>query len=156
MRGPFQCKEENRDRDHWRAEDHYQTGRVEGPDEQWKAKPRHSGSAHRMDRYNKVQSGQDGRKAVDKYSKAYSHHIRVRERCAVRGIERPARVHAALHQAPQGERPSDPVNIKAKKIYPRKSEVLRTDHQWNKEISKDRRYSRDKEEEDHHYPVLCE
>ena len=57
--------QQERDRDHRRAEHHDQAGRVHRPDEQRQAEPGHARRAHPVDRDDEVEAGQDRREAGD-------------------------------------------------------------------------------------------
>ena len=77
MRDAFDRKQQHRDRDDRRAEDHHETRRVMRPDKQRHSKPRHTRGPHRVNRDDKIQARQDRRKSIDKDTEPDRHYIRV-------------------------------------------------------------------------------
>src|SRR5437867_9385631 len=61
-------QQQNRDCNDRRSEDHYQARRVMSPDEQREPKPRQTRRAHRVNRYDEVEPGQNRRKSGYKYA----------------------------------------------------------------------------------------
>ncbi len=154
LRHALKRQQQDGDRDHRRAEDHDQAGRVVRPEEERHAKPRHARRAHRVNRDDEIQSGQDRRETVDEDSQAGRYDVRVRESRTVRRVERPAGIDAAGEQRVNRDHSAEQIDVPAQKIDSRKSEILRSDHHRDEEVPQRRRYRRDEEEKDHDDAVL--
>ncbi len=150
---PLGRHQQHGDGDDRRPQDHDETRRVVRPHEQRQPEPRHSGSAHAVDRDDEVQAGQDRGEPGDEDAQRRRHHVRVRGCCAVRGIERPTRVDAAAERGVQRERSAEDVDIPAEQVDARKREILRPDHDRDQEVAEHGRDRRDQKEEDHHHAV---
>ena len=75
-----------RDGDDRRAEDHNQAGRVMGPDEQRQPEPGHPRRAHRVDRDDEVQTGQDRRETSDENADDRGHDVRSSSTVLLNGV----------------------------------------------------------------------
>ena len=146
----FRRHHQDRDGNDRGPEDHDQAGGVVRPDEQRQPEPGHPRGAHAMDGDDEVQAGQDRREAGDEDAQRGGHHVAVRGRGAVRGIERPAGVDAAGERRGQGEDPAQHVDVPAEQVDARERQVLRADHDRDEEVAEHGRDRRDQEEEHHH------
>src|SRR5688572_3437359 len=76
-RNALKRQQQDRDSDYGRAQNHDQAGGIVRPEKEWHAKPLHARRSHRVNRDDEIQSGEDGRKTVDKNSEAGGYDIRV-------------------------------------------------------------------------------
>src|SRR6266536_619618 len=153
---PLKRKQQYRDCNNWCAKHHDQAGGIMGPDKQRQPKPGHPWSTHRMDGDDKVQSGQDRRKAVDENAEAGSDHVGVGKGRAKGRIEGPARIDASYKQRIDRDHSADDVNVPAQKVDPGKSKILRADHHRYEKVPERSRYRRNQKEKHHYDTVLRE
>ena len=123
------------------------------PHEQRQPEPCESRRAHRVDRDDEVQAGQDRREPRDEDAERRRHDVRVRRGRAVRRVERPTGVDAAAERGVQREEAPQDVDVPTEQIDSREREVLRADHDRDQEIAEHGRDRRDQKEEDHHHAV---
>ena len=101
--------QQDRDRDHRRAQHLDDAGRVVRPDEQRQPEPGQPGRAHLVDGDDEVEAGEDRREAGDEDAdRRPATTLRVREGRAVGRVEGPAGVDAARDQRVERERPRRP------------------------------------------------
>ena len=149
----FGRDEEHGDRDHRRAQDHDQAGRVQRPHEERQPEPGQPRRPHPVHGDDEVQSGQDRREPGDEDAERGGDDVAVRRRRAVWRVERPARVDSAAERRNQREEPAEHIDVPAQEVDPREGEVLRPDHDRDEEIAEHGRDRRDQEEEHHHDAV---
>ena len=92
---------------------------------------------------HEVETGQNGRKARNKDRQPGFNYLRVAEQAGIRGVEGPARVHAAGEDAVQVQNAGDDVNVPAQQVNAWKRQVLRPDHDRDKKVPQHGRNRRD-------------
>ena len=105
--------QQQRDRQHGRAQHHDDARGIDRPDEQRQAEPGQPGGSHLVDRDDEVQPGEDRRKAGDEDPHGGGHHVGVAVRAAVGRVEGPAGVDAAGQQGIEREQSAEHVDVPA-------------------------------------------
>ena len=106
-----------------------------------------------MDGDHEVQAREDGRKSRNKNSQTGFNNFCICKRGAERGIESPTGIDAARQHAMQHHHAADDVEVPAKKVNARESQIFRPDHQGHQEVSEHRGNGGDQEEKHHDHSM---
>ena len=156
LEDPFEHHEQQRDRQHRRAQQLDDAGSVVRPDEQRQSRPGHSWRTHTVNCYHKIQSGQNGGESRDEDGDSGFYNAGVTESCAEGRVEGPAGIDTADHHGVQHDDAGDHEEVPTQQIDPGEGQVFGANHQWHQKVSQHGGDRRDQEEEDHHLAVLGE
>src|SRR6266404_20728 len=109
-----------------------------GPDKEWQAKPSHARRAHRMNRDDEVESGENRGKSRNEYADRGERHVRVGVNTAVGSVKSPAGIDSARRRCRKREQTSNNIDIPAGEVQTRERQVPRSDHHGNQKISQHR------------------
>ena len=152
----FERNQGEGDGQHRRSQDEDQAGRVHRPDEKRQAKPSHAGRTELVHRDDEVESGKDGREAVNKNAHGHGDDPSVRVGAAVGRVECPPGVDAAEDDGGEREQAAEHEDVPADQVQARKGHVARADHDGDEEISEHVGDRRDQEEPNHDHAVQSE
>src|SRR5262245_17104002 len=128
VKAAFQGKQDNRDGQD-RCCQHLDKGRgVVRPDEKRQPEPGQSGSAHLVNRYDEIESRQNGGEACDENSEAGGYDVAVRVSTAVRRVEGPPGIHASDDYRGETDDSTKNVNVPTQQIDAREGEVFGAHH----------------------------
>ena len=149
----FDRNEHDRDGDDGSSKDLDNAGGVVRPDEERQARPGHAGSAHAMNRYDEIQSGEDGGESGDEDGESGLDDLGVGEGGAEGRVEGPSGIDAASQHAVHHHGPADDVEIPTQQVDAGEGKIFRADHHRHEEVAEHRGDGRDEKEEDHHHAV---
>src|SRR5882762_478228 len=141
--------EQQSDGDHGRAEDEDDAGGVLRPNEERQTEPGHARRAHGVHGDDEIQTGENGREAIDEHAEDGGRDRGIGIDAAERRVKGPASIQATGGKGIEDEAATDQVNVPAQKIDLGKSQILGANHDGQKEITQHSRDGWDQEEEDH-------
>src|SRR5712675_1585459 len=141
------------DGNHGCAQDENDAGGVLRPDEERQAEPGHARRAHGVHGDDKVQTGENGREAVDENAEDGGSDGGIGIDAAEWRVKGPASIQAAGGEGIEDEAATDEINVPAQKIYLGKGQILGTNHDGQKEITQDGWDGWEQEQEDHGHAV---